>query len=296
MTDSLNYTPKIILIADAGSTKTDWAILRAGSDTTEYLCGPGVNPATMTTSERFSNLKDVLGSVQFRPDAVRFFGAGCATESLNSALAADIKEICGADDVVVASDLVGAAKSIIGDGAGIVCILGTGSNACRVEGGKVIDSIPSLGYVLGDEGSGNALGRRFCSNLLKRRLPAEITEKAVASLSLTVDNVIDRVYRKPGANVWLASLVPFLVENQDNEAVSELIDTELESFFERCILPLCHGGEEVGFIGSVAAVFENRLRKLATSKGLKIGKIARKPITGLTDYYSNIINNKNYKQ
>lgn len=280
---------KSILIADAGSTKTDWVLLRRGEDA-QYFSGSGVNPAIMAPAERRAILLAVLGNLDFQPDAVRFFGAGCATPRLNSTLAEEIRQMCGAEDVEVASDVAGAALSLAGDGEGIVCILGTGSNACRVEKGIVIDSIPSLGYVLGDEGSGNALGRRFCSDLLKRRLPVDITAKAMETLGLTVENVIERVYRTSGANVWLASFVPFIAKNQADKALSALIDAELDSFLERCVVPLYSGTEEVGFVGSVAAVFEQRLRRLAASRGLKIGKIARKPITGLADYYSRIIN------
>lgn len=278
------------LIADAGSTKTDWALTDSNGVETERFSTPGLNALLAGKADIESHINELKAKLpaEARICSVRYYGAGCATPVICDRLASEFKAGLGCDDVLVASDLLGAARSLLGDKRGIACILGTGSNSCLYNGNVIERNIPSLGFILGDEGSGAALGKRLVADVFKGHLPAPVRERFMNRFNLTVGDILDKVYREPAPNRFLASLVPFIAENIWNPYVYAMVRREFETFLKRNVspyegsrrLPIC-------FTGSIAFHFTDILRKAASSAGFRIGTITAQPLDGLVEYHKN---------
>jgi hypothetical protein len=192
-----------------------------------------------------------------------------------------------AQQIEVATDMLGAAHALCGREEGIVCILGTGSNSAHYDGEKMAKNVPPLGYILGDEGGGTNIGRTFVSDALKGVMDKEIVDMFYAECNTSYPGIIENVYRKPNANRYLASFVPFVAKHRDLPQVRKCIDTAFNNFVERNLLQYA-GIEsmEVNFVGSVAFVFEKELTEALERHSLKLGKIMRSPICGMVNYHT----------
>lgn len=281
---------KEILIADAGSTKTDWSFLYGSDYNVVRIKSKGINPLLQSEEEISGILMEVKHELKENcPKEIYFFGAGCAGENINNSLKTLLQKVLKAETINVDSDLKGACISLFGKKSGIVAILGTGSNSCIYHEGIITDRIPSLGYILGDEGSGSALGKRLINNIFKRQLPKFIIDKFQEEYDLTPEEVIENVYRKPMASGYLASFSPFLLKNSEISEISEIIISELESFFIKDILPYkINSTTKLGFIGSVAFSYKSFLQDIAEKYGLQIEKIRKSPIEGLEIYFNDL--------
>lgn len=282
------------LIADSGSTKTDWALL--GSD--GVSCGfttTGINPVVLDRNVMENLLKSEL--LPRVPDTsavkeVRFYGAGC-TPSQSPVVKALLETLFPSARVVVDSDLMGAAIALCGDSLGIACILGTGSNSCLFDGERILQNTPALGYILGDEGSGAVLGRLFLNALLKGQLPQQLRDEFLREYSLTLPIIINKVYREALANRFLASISPFVAKHIENQVVEGVVVANFRSFLNinvrpyfRDALAAIHDEELcVNFVGSMASCYEPQLRKALELEGMKMGKIMKSPIEGLKKYF-----------
>lgn len=256
------------IIVDGGSTKALWVIIDMGGQS-ELLRfeTPGLNPALGTEQE----LRDVLRKyVLPRVDGIRiervvFYGAGCATPYLCEKLKGFISEIFPNSYNYVGSDIEGAAKALFDTERGIVCILGTGSNAAVWDGAKIIDSVPSLGYVLGDEGSANYLGRQLLNHVLKKRWPQELTDMFGAEYpECSMAEVIKNVYNSPFPNRYLGTFAPFCSKHIDSPQVNELVEDAMRQFITINVEPLQRRYPDlaIGFVGSVASAFQHVLTRL----------------------------------
>lgn len=274
----------MILIADAGSTKTSWCLV--DGDVRDDMRSSGINAATMScdaVSEVIdSELLPWLGGR--RVDKVCYYGAGVVgnvqRESVVKALAG-----VGARAVAVESDMLGVARSILGREAGIACILGTGSNTCLYDGVGIVDNVPSLGYILGDEGSGASLGRRFTGDLFKRLLPAEVESVWQDRVGLDMPGVVERVYRRPGANTFLGSLVPVIHGLLHIDEVAAMVEDEFDRFFERNVERYDIPCRRLGFVGSVAVHFGDILACVAARRGYEIAGVTADPMDGLVRFH-----------
>lgn len=282
----------ITLIADSGSTKTDWA-LRSDEKTIGRVRGHGLNPTTMTEETLRTYLLDdiaeikqtMLGANINVDDAaltIRFYGAGCRGEGI-ARLSALLSEIVGTSHVSVDGDQLAAARALLGTKAGIACILGTGSNACRYDGQAIMPGgVPSLGYILGDEGGGVSLGRRLLSDAAKRQLPDSICNALFAIEGVSIDSIIQHVYRGATPARYLASFVPFIVEHRNEKAIHALLVEEFSRFIRRNILPLqpeIH--EAVHFVGGVAKTFCAELEEALYHHTLTLGEVIQAPFDRL---------------
>lgn len=278
---------RTILIADAGSTKTDWVAVSSERGGLKKLGMPGLNAmlvSPLTVSDHLLEVNSVLGPVV--PDEIYFYGAGCATESVCEEMRRLFLSIWPGASVEVYSDMLGAARGLLGQSKGIACILGTGSNSCLYDGTRIVDQIPSLGYVLGDEGSGNALGRRLLTGMLKRQFSKELTDKFTGQFNLTAADVLQRVYRTPEPNRYLASFVPFISSNLLEPEIYSMVVREFSNFAKRNIAPYAGARSlPVAFTGSIASVFEKLLREGTSAHGLKISKVENKPLGGMVRYH-----------
>ena len=227
----------MLIIADSGSTKCTW-VADDGARTTSVRTR-GINAVQHSAEQIREALAELppYGAVT----AVRFYGAGGgasfpeASEKLRRELAAHF----GTEEIVVESDLLGAARALFGRGEGIACILGTGSNSCWCRGGEILKNVPPLGYVLGDEGGGVHLGRNLLNGIFKGHIP--LKEEFLAATGLSYEEIIRRVYREPYANRFLASFAPFILAHTDCPEVREMVRRSFGEFASRNLEPLSAG-------------------------------------------------------
>lgn len=277
----------MILIADSGSTKTDWRLLDFSSgDVIQNIVSRGINPYYENEDEISSKLRDevlpFVGGASV--DQVWFYGAGC-TDAKIEGMTRAIQSIFNEGKVYVASDLVGAARALLGESAGIACILGTGSNSCFYDGERIVDNVSPLGFILGDEGSGAVLGKLFLGDLLKRQLPEDLERAFWNENDITQADIIENVYKKPFPNRYLAKFTRFLGEHRDYEYVRSLLIGSFKAFFKRNIMHYDYLNYETGFVGSIATVFESELREAADDCGVRVSNVMKAPIDGLTRFH-----------
>lgn len=274
-----------ILIADSGSTKTEW--LLTGENEKELSCTTqGLNPYMLEDHEvRHVLAEELLPSLGGRNvRSVFFYGAGCRGEQADR-LRRLLSETFPAACAEVASDMLGAARSACGRKPGIAAILGTGSNSCYYDGSKIARSVPSLGFIVGDEGSGAALGKRLAGDVLKGRMRASLCKDFHEETGETMDSILHHVYRMPLPNRYLASFTFFLHAHRADPEIRALLIEEFERFFSRNIAPYGHPELPVAFVGSVAHYFSEEVTVAAQKCGISISGFSRTPMRGLADYH-----------
>ena len=272
------------LLADAGSTKTDWLLRDNQGDALRFHTD-GMNPSLLTDDEiRHILTTQLLPQVEgFLIEQVDFYGAGCrgeAAERMKNLLG----EVVGARNITVESDVLGAARMLCGNNSGIVCILGTGANSCLYDGQQISRQTPALGFILGDEGSGAVLGRRLIGDIFKGQLPEDLCKDFLLDYPLTMDELIRRVYRTSAPNQYLASFTPFLSKNIHRTEIQELIRDEFHRFIRRNVLAyLGYTTAEtpLRFVGSIASVFQTQLCEVVAQYDFTLGKVVRQPIDAL---------------
>lgn len=274
-----------ILLADSGSTKTDWCVCNQG-DVLQRIQTQGINPVHQSDEEIENIIREMAAQLADAESIrrVHFYGAGCHSSKMQSIVSNALQTAlihCRLKEIQIDSDLVGAAQALCQGEAGIACILGTGSNSCEFDGNRIVSNTPSLGYILGDEGSGASLGRRLISDWLKGLLTKEISETFAEEYGLKQEDIIERVYRQPLANRYLASFTPFLDKHRTNPVIHNLLTEEFTRFFQRNVLAYNTDTLPVHFIGSIAHYFKEELTEAATALGLTVGRILRTPMEGL---------------
>lgn len=286
------------LIADAGSTKIEWALVgKHGTKPSEEdgsvlrFTTVGFNAAVSPSTA----LKEIIraeapGLLDYAEeiDAIYYYGAGCIRERAEATDAA-LREVFGTAQCNVESDMLGAARALCGHERGIACILGTGSNSCLYDGEKIIANTPPLGYILGDEGSGAVLGRLFIGRLLKGGFGAEVQSRFRKVFPDTDQSeVIRRVYRCERPNAFLASFAPFIAGCMDIAEVENMVIDEFRRFFTVNVRPYPGSDKlSINFIGSIAHHFHTQLSSAASQLGLTIGSILPSPVPALILFHSN---------
>ncbi len=274
----------MILIADSGSTKTQWALIENDSVVRDFS-GHGINPLMFTDGMLSDMLAADLRDVRLGDrDSVFFYGAGCIPSQCPR-VAYVLQRVTGAGSVEVNSDMLGAARALCGDSQGIVCILGTGSNSCFYNGREIEANTPPLGYVLGDEGSGARLGIALVNGILKGRFPEHLRKAFKDETGLDKDEVIRRVYREPEANRFLASLTYFISSHIAEPVIDNMVTDEYVRFFRNNVMHSYPAGLELNFVGSLAEVFAPQLVKAARECGLTTGRTVRRPLPLLAEYH-----------
>lgn len=278
----------MIILADSGSTKTDWGLVDNGK-LIKKLRTSGMNPFQMSEEAIKEEIKEhlvpELPSTEL--DEVHFYGAGCTKEKqpiVERALRANltIKGECE-----VASDMLGAARGICGHKPGIACILGTGSNSCSYDGKNLVKNVSPLGFILGDEGSGAVLGKLLVGDVLKNQMSETITKRFFEKFKLSSAEIIDRVYRQPKPNTFLASFVPFLEENLDDPQIYRLVKESFRSFLRRNVMQ--YDGWQtlpIGFNGSIAKIYKQPLVEALQEEGMHLGRIIQAPMEAMVEYHT----------
>ena len=277
---------KMTLIADSGSTKTTWMVAETGNK----IVTEGLNPH-FTSNELFLTacetvVKDL--TTETAPKSLFFYGAGCGNKEQSGRVKQLLATAFGIDDVHVETDMLGACRAVCGNHDGLVGILGTGSNACYYDGKEIALRCPSTGYILGDEGSANHVGRRLLQDYLTGNMPRNMATRFHEAYPMTHDEFMDAVYHQPNPNRFLASLAQFALKNINDDYCSSEILVSLYDWYNYqldnvCTLSRCR---ELNLVGGFAARIKPLIEVIANDHGLTIKNVVADPIEGLTAYHA----------
>ncbi len=276
-----------MIIVDSGSTKADWEIIQPNGDR-HLESTMGFNPYFVTSDFIEEELKrDFVNKVDVNSvDNVYFYGAGCSDPAHSKIVEIGLSRIFkNAKNIVVEHDLLASARASCGTKPGIACIIGTGSNTCLYDGKKILDNIPALSYLLGDEGSGTHLGKFLLRAYFYRELPAEIRDAFVTKYGSDKLAILNRAYGD-APNVYLASFATFFSENREHFYIQKMVSEAFEELVVRHILKY-KGVQElpINFVGSIAYHFRDILEMTLNTHALTLGTIIRKPIDALVEYH-----------
>ena len=276
----------VTLIAESSTTRTEWSLIDNG-EVLAHAYTQGLNPFFMTRREISHSIRLELPPEFFkrRWNHVYFYGAGCSGPEKNKiiegSLVAQFKT-----PVTVMSDLLGAARALFGSEPGIACILGTGSNSGLYDGAHIVKNTPPLGFILGDEGSGATLGRLFAGSLCKGLMPQGLLEEYLDFSHQTVADVIQRVYRSPLPNRYLAGMSTFIHEHLHIAEVHDLVVENFRSFFRRNLVAYESGHLKVRAVGSIAYYYREQLNVAAQLEHFCVDRVERSPMKGLVEYHA----------
>ncbi|MBD1398565.1 hypothetical protein H9Q13_15440 [Pontibacter sp. JH31] len=282
----------MILIADSGSTKTDWRVINANQEY-EQVNTTGINPQYLETEKIYAIFEtELLPQLKEKNiSTIYYYGAGCSSPERNKRVEDALRRAFPGSVIFVDHDLLAAARAICGHQPGIACILGTGSNSCLYDGKNIVDNVPSLGFLMGDEGSGAYLGKLLIKAYLYRELPDELATSLKNKYSLTKDGILDTVYGSDIPSQYLATFAKFVYEKRKNPVIKEMIYENFEEFFERHVSKYEGFGElPVNFVGSIAFHFADTLKLVAKKYGAHIGTIISSPSEGLIKYHQELLN------
>ena len=278
-----------ILIADSGSTKTDWICLTGDDESTQIeVQTVGLNPFHVSDNEiRGVLTHDVLPQLgDSKVEAVYFYGSGVRPEVEGRVEGLLRESFPDAKTVQAHSDLLGACRALCGDEAGIACILGTGANSCVYDGKKIVHNTPALGYILGDEGSGAVLGKHLLHDLYTGVLPHNLRLTFEKEMGLELSEIINKVYREPQANRFLASLSEFIHRHLDEEGIRQMVYNTFSDFINYHVSRYGRHDLPLSFVGSIAFYYQEQLQLIVQMLGYPMGTILKSPLQGLVAYHS----------
>lgn len=281
---------KYKVIADSGSTKTDWVIIDHQGNVLEKIKTIGFNPYFQTSQLIFDELLKSFSQIKIdftKITDVHYYGAGCSSEEKNSIIKHALHPLFLKAEIRINHDLMAAARSTLGNVDGIACILGTGANSCVWQNEKETKNIASHGYIFGDEGSGSYLGIQLVKLYLGGRMTKELSEDFEKEFNLTKDQILNKTYREKSPNVFLASFATFYHSRLTDPELRKIVYDGFNNFFKVRVLPYeNYKNFPLGFVGSIAYFYQEILKEVATKHGMTIHKITRCPIDELTTYHS----------
>jgi glucosamine kinase len=279
--------PTIKLIADSGSTKTEWCLLNGKTKT--IIISQGMSPYFINGMEMGAIItREVLPQLQNKKiEEIYFYGTGCSNPANRKLVQVALKNIFREATIVVDTDVAGAAKGLCGNEKGIACILGTGSSSCYYNGKRIAKNSPGLGFILGDEGSGAYLGKKVIQHFLYNTFDEDLRARFDAKFVTNANEILNAVYKAPLANRYLASFAIFLAENRGHYMIENIIVDGFDDFFytqiykyrESWLMP-------IHFTGGIAFGFKDVLAEMCASYKLQLGNVFRNPIEGLIKYHT----------
>lgn len=275
----------MFIIVESGSTKADWMVINGEDE--QMLNTVGFNPYFHSEQFILKELvkNDGLFAIKDEVEELFFYGAGCSSPELNNIIKKGLTEFFTKALIHINHDLDACAYACYNDKPTIACILGTGSNSCYYDGTTVSEAIPALGHILGDEASGSYFGKKILADFLYNRLPKEIHEECIRH-GLNKETIIDRVYRKPDANVYIASMMPILIKSKKLTYAQDLIKTGLQEFVDTHIKCYDNFKEcDVSFVGSLAYLLSAELKQVCSENDIKLNLIIRRPLEMLVQYH-----------
>jgi glucosamine kinase len=284
----------MILIADSGSSKTDWRLIDNQKNIHQFST-IGFNPYFQDTitianeiRENLLSKMNILPLTELKTDQlfIYFYGAGCSSIEKCEIVKIALLQVFPHAIIEVEHDLLAAARALLGNEKGIAAILGTGSNSCYYDGEKITENVTSLGFILGDEGSGAFIGKHFIQDYLNKEVPNNIAELFYTTYKLSTEDILDSVYKKPMPSKFLASFSKFINQNNKEEYFIELINNNFTQFLTKHICKYSNHLEvNVNCVGSVAYHYRESLKAIASTRGITIDKIIETPIKALTAYH-----------
>lgn len=274
------------ILVDSGATKANWAAVQHGQ-IIHQIQTQGISPYFLNDEGIVDILREVRSKISAQVQELHFYSTGCKAEDQRRRMHQLLRLMFQEATIVnVETDLLAAARSMAQHQPGIICILGTGSNTCRYDGNEVVETAGGLGFILGDEGSGAAIGKALIQSFLNREMPEAMREDLSNQYHLTRDNILQSVYQLPYPNRFLSTFAPFAHEHRNNPLIKSILERQFRLFFERSVLLL----EEskilpIHFVGSVASFFEEEIRYSAAQLGLNLGNIQKDPMPGLILYH-----------
>ena len=282
----------MILIADSGSSKTDWRVL-SHHGSIQQAKTIGFNPFYQPPEHFDKDIREVLlPQISKEVEAIYYYGAGCSTEANRNIIKDVLSKYFDNAHIVVSHDLLAAARALCGDQSGIACIIGTGVNSCYYDGSNIVENVSSLGFILGDEGSGSHLGRKLVADYMRKDLPQEISDRFYKRYELERDQILERVYQGEMPGRFLASFSKFIFQNIKSPYCHRLVYESFRLFFEKNVMKYDnYKNMPIHFTGSVAFYFNNILRQAAADLSIHVGNVVESPIAGLTLFHQKSITN-----
>lgn len=274
-----------ILIADSGATKTEWCLVNGEQQT---IFTEGLNPYYHTTESIKEVVQEhLLPELDEEIEEIFFYGAGCDSESKYEVLKKAL-EVCFPDsEIHIEHDLLGAARACFWNEPGIACILGTGSNSCLYDGEKILEHIPSLAFILGDEGSAGYFGKQLINKYFRREIPSDLKEDLEKNYNMSLDHITKGLYDGDQKSRFIASYGAFLGEHSDHAFIQKMLREGFESFVSRIVLNYTNATDyEVRFIGSVAYAYQNMIKEILQKHNLKPGLFVKNPMERLVTFHT----------
>ena len=280
----------MILVADSGSTKTEWKILKDGVPH-ESIFSSGINPYFLSDKEIYELfLKEINDLSRYTFRKLYYYGTGCNSDSKNNTVREALNRFFSAGEIFIGSDLLGAARSLCQNEPGIACIMGTGSNSCFYNGSEIVSNVSPLGYILGDEGGGAVIGRKLVAGILKKQVPQNVINCFFDTYKLTPAEILENVYMKPFPNRFLGQFARFISSNIEIPELQDIITSCFDDFIRRNVLQYPEAKVlHVHFTGSIAYHFKPFLEDLLTKNNLKRGIITLSPMENLMKYHKTVI-------
>lgn len=277
----------MLLIADSGSTKTDWCLIENTGNEMSFST-EGYNPCYMSSEEIETSLRKSLptGYDWNKVKKVCFYGAGCYDNKFPEMTRA-LQPLFVNAEIEVAMDLIASARALLGDSPGFAAILGTGTNSCLYDGKKITMNIDSMGFIMGDEGSGAYIGKRFLGDYIRGYMPAEVKERFWNDYRMTPDELIDRIYTQPLANRFCSEFCKYILANRSNhEYYTHIAEDSFRDFFRNIVCGYPNYNTYLfNCVGSVAFHFRDILENIVSEFGMTAGTILSCPMDGLKKYH-----------
>lgn len=276
------------LIIDCGSTKADWIILN-GRVVLKRFKTEGFNPNYTDSNSILRIILNETSYTEYLPliRDVYFYGSGCGNPDNCNKIKKILSSVFYNANFEVTHDMMAACRAILGNDKGVACILGTGSNSCCYDGVSITDQAVSLGYILGDEGSGSYIGKKLIRDYFYRIMPNDLSLKFEKEFEVKINTVINKVYHDSQVSKYFASFARFAYENIGNKYIQDLCSICFDEFIDNFILIYKLSKEtKIGFVGSVAYYFQDQIKQRLECKGLKLGKVIKEPIGGLVGFHA----------
>lgn len=277
----------MILIADSGSTNTDWTVIKKDKIISNFVTN-GFNPYFVKSEEIFNELKQKF-PINININEITkifFYGSGCLALEMKKIVNDGLNQFFINSEIEINHDLLGAARALLKNESGIAVILGTGASSCYYDGLKITEQVPSLGYILGDEGGGDYLGKLFITDYLYGRLPEDIHQTFFEKYKLTNNQLMHKIYKEPYPNRFLASFCEFISEHSNDLIISDMIRKSFTDLFTSQITKYkSYINCKIRVAGSVGFYFKDQLKEVAKRYNSNIDLIERSPINRLAQYH-----------
>jgi len=277
----------MILIADSGSTKTEWILLESSGNSKAFRT-IGLNPYYIDEIDiKHTITVNLLRNFERETiDELYFYGSGCGAEDKKKVIEHILSELFSNAEIYVYTDILGAARALFGTNQGIACILGTGSNSCLYDGREIASIVPSRGFIFGDEGSGSYFGKELISSYFKNTLPETIKDAFIKKYNLSDTDIMDAIYRKPFPNRFLGSFSQFIYEQSNEKFIKKMIEDSFAKFIDNYIRKYKNFKKyDIGITGSVAFFFHKELEEVFKKNSLELNFILKSPVENLVKFH-----------